>query len=75
MRKYNAFFIVFFLQHYLSYLNCIRSREFSGAVHSLRHAYDSQMITKDGGRLEDQGRSFRYAALNLAALYAQFGHK
>ncbi|XP_066952222.1 anaphase-promoting complex subunit 5 isoform X1 [Macrobrachium rosenbergii] len=61
--------------HYLSYLNCIRTKEFSGAVHSLLHAYDSQLMNRDSSRLEDQGRGFRYAALNVAALHAQFGHK
>ncbi|XP_064093534.1 anaphase-promoting complex subunit 5-like [Macrobrachium nipponense] len=61
--------------HYLSYLNCIRTKELSGAVHSLLHAYDSQLMNRDSSRLEDQGRGFRYAALNVAALHAQFGHK
>ncbi|KAK7077016.1 hypothetical protein SK128_015544 [Halocaridina rubra] len=61
--------------HYLSYLNCVRSKEFSGAVHSLLHAYDGQLIHRDSGRPEDQGRGFRYATLNLAALHAQFGHR
>ncbi|XP_045623657.1 anaphase-promoting complex subunit 5 isoform X2 [Procambarus clarkii] len=61
--------------HYLSYLNCIRVKEFSGAVHSLLRTYDGHLIPRDSTRMEDQGRGFRYAALNLAALHAQFGHK
>lgn len=61
--------------HYLSYLNCIRVKEFSGAVHSLLRTYDGHLIPRDSNRVEDQGRGFRYAALNLAALHAQFGHK
>ncbi|XP_042236488.1 anaphase-promoting complex subunit 5-like [Homarus americanus] len=61
--------------HYLSYLNCVRVKEFSGAVHSLLRTYDGHLMQRDSGRMEDQGRGFRYAALNLAALHAQFGHK
>lgn len=61
--------------HYLSYLNCIRVKEFSGAIHSLLRTYDGHLIPRDSSRVEDQGRGFRYAALNLAALHAQFGHK
>ncbi|XP_050699496.1 anaphase-promoting complex subunit 5-like [Eriocheir sinensis] len=61
--------------HYLSYLNCLRVKEFSGAVHSLLRTYDGQLTTREPGRVEDQGRGFRYAAMNLAALHAHFGHK
>lgn len=62
-------------QHYLSYLNCLRVKEFSGAVHSLLRTYDGQLTPREPGRVEDQGRGFRYAAMNLAALHAHFGHK
>ncbi|XP_071514298.1 anaphase-promoting complex subunit 5 [Panulirus ornatus] len=61
--------------HYLSYLNCVRVKEFSGAVHSLLRTYDGHLMQRDSSRMEDQGRGFRYAALNLAALHAQFGHR
>lgn len=61
--------------HYLSYLNCVRVKEFSGAVHSLLRTYDGHLMPRETGRMEDQGQGFRYAALNLAALHAQFGHK
>lgn len=53
----------------------MRVKEFSGAVHSLLRTYDGHLMQRDAGRMEDQGRGFRYAALNLAALHAQFGHK
>ncbi|KAK8401822.1 hypothetical protein O3P69_001135 [Scylla paramamosain] len=61
--------------HYLSYLNCLRVKEFSGAVHSLLRTYDGQLTPREPGRVEDQSRGFRYAAMNLAALHAHFGHK
>ncbi|KAB7494680.1 Anaphase-promoting complex subunit 5 [Armadillidium nasatum] len=62
--------------HFLSYLNFLRVREHIGAVHSLIRAYDSKLMHKElnrGG--EDITRTFRYSALNMAALQAQFGHK
>ncbi|KAK3875237.1 hypothetical protein Pcinc_019879 [Petrolisthes cinctipes] len=69
--------------HFLSYLNCLRAREYFGALHSLLRAFDGHPgrngdtgRSGDVGRSgEDTGRAFRYAAMNLAALHAQFGHQ
>ncbi|XP_058790721.1 anaphase-promoting complex subunit 5 isoform X2 [Phymastichus coffea] len=62
--------------HYLSYLNCLRVNEYTGALHSLYHCFDRLTPVDSSPRLnEDKLRSFRYAALNLAALHAQFGYK
>ncbi|KAG8222193.1 hypothetical protein J437_LFUL001285 [Ladona fulva] len=63
--------------HYLCYLNCMRVREFCGAVHSLHHCFDRSTVVADskGITQDEKNKGFRYAALNLAALHAQFGHK
>ncbi|CAL4060929.1 unnamed protein product, partial [Meganyctiphanes norvegica] len=64
--------------HYLSYLNCLRVKEFSGAVHSLLRTYDGHLPTQSNSNntpTEEHSKSIRYAALNLAALHAQFGHR
>ncbi|XP_076057138.1 anaphase promoting complex subunit 5 ida isoform X2 [Oratosquilla oratoria] len=61
--------------HYLSYLNCVRVKEYNGALHSLLRSYDRALLHRDTSRAEDHSKGFRYAALNLAALHAQFGHK
>lgn len=62
---------VIYVQHYLSYLNCLRVREFGGAVDSLYHFFDRTALISNQ---EDKIKGFRYAALNLAILHAQFGH-
>ncbi|XP_012256347.2 anaphase-promoting complex subunit 5 isoform X2 [Athalia rosae] len=61
--------------HYLSYLNCLRVNEYCGAVDSLYHCFDRLAPFENRTPTEDRNRTFRYAALNLAALHAQFGHK
>ena len=66
---------MFLSQHFLSYLNCLRVKEYTGALHSLVRSYDCKIIQKDASRAEDITRTFRYAALNKAALEAQFGHR
>lgn len=60
--------------HYLSYLNCIRVSDFCGAVDSLYHCFDRLAPLENRSTPEDRSRTFRYAALNLAALHAQFNH-
>ncbi|KAG1666329.1 Anaphase-promoting complex subunit 5 [Nymphon striatum] len=69
---------------YLSFLNCMRVQEMVGATHSLYHCFDCSMLyspseNKSGSPVnmfgEANSRSARYAALNLAALQAHFGHK
>lgn len=60
--------------HFLSYLNCLRVREYCGAVNSLFHYFDR----KAPSSYEDEAvrcKGLRYAALNLAILQAQFNHK
>ncbi|XP_012287472.1 anaphase-promoting complex subunit 5 [Orussus abietinus] len=61
--------------HYLSYLNCLRVNEYCGALDSLYHCFDRLAPLETRSPTEDRARTFRYAALNLAALHAQFGHK
>jgi anaphase-promoting complex subunit 5 len=68
-----------FVQHYLSYLNCLRVKEFCGAIDSLLHCFDRNSLISDSkgnnNNQEEKSRAFRYAALNLAVLHAQFEHK
>ncbi|XP_026272663.1 anaphase-promoting complex subunit 5 [Frankliniella occidentalis] len=62
--------------HYLSYLNCLRVREYCGAVDSLFHCFDrNTAIAANSTTIDDKNRSFRYATLNLAILHAQFGQR
>ncbi|XP_039305649.1 anaphase-promoting complex subunit 5 isoform X2 [Solenopsis invicta] len=61
--------------HYLSYLNCIRVNDFCGAIDSLYHCFDRLAPLENRSTPEDRSRTFRYAALNLAVLHAQFNHK
>ncbi|KAK0177690.1 hypothetical protein PV328_001718 [Microctonus aethiopoides] len=61
--------------HYLSYLNCLRVNEYCGALDSLYHCFDRLAPLENRTPTEDRSRTFRYAALNLAALHAQFNHK
>ncbi|XP_011314211.1 anaphase-promoting complex subunit 5 [Fopius arisanus] len=61
--------------HYLSYLNCLRVNEYCGAQDSLYHCFDRLAPLENRSATDDRSRTFRYAALNLAALHAQFDHK
>ncbi|XP_017876328.1 anaphase-promoting complex subunit 5 [Ceratina calcarata] len=61
--------------HYLSYLNCLRVNEYCGAIDSLYHCFDRLAPLENRSVPEDRSRIFRYAALNLAVLHAQFNHK
>ncbi|XP_060832174.1 anaphase-promoting complex subunit 5 [Bombus pascuorum] len=61
--------------HYLSYLNCLRVNEYCGAIDSLYHCFDRLAPLENRSAPEDKSRIFRYAALNLAVLHAQFNHK
>ncbi|CAH1785514.1 unnamed protein product [Owenia fusiformis] len=65
--------------HFLSYLNNLRVNEYCGAINSLYHYFDRHQLTNPNAgskvKEEDYGRSFRYAALNLAALHYRFGHR
>ncbi|PSN35870.1 Anaphase-promoting complex subunit 5 [Blattella germanica] len=63
--------------HFLSYLNCLRVKEFCGAMDSLFHCFDRNSLVSDNkiSSLEEKSRGYRYAALNLAILLAKFNHK
>ncbi|XP_034947106.1 anaphase-promoting complex subunit 5 [Chelonus insularis] len=61
--------------HYLSYLNCLRVNEYCGALDSLHHCFDQFLPNSSRITSDDKSRTFRYAALNLAALHAQFDQK
>ncbi|CAH0726651.1 unnamed protein product, partial [Brenthis ino] len=63
--------------HFLSFLNCIRMKEFCGAQDSLYNCFDRAVfnICGSGNSLNDRNKNFRYAALNRAAMHTQFGHK
>lgn len=59
----------------MSYLNCLRVNEYCGALDSLYHCFDRLAPLENRPTTDDKLRTFRYAALNLAALHAQFGYK
>ncbi|CAH0749049.1 unnamed protein product [Diatraea saccharalis] len=63
--------------HFLSFLNCIRSKEFCGAQDSLYNCFDRTVFSVSGNNNapNDRNKNFRYAALNRAAMHTQFGHK
>ncbi|KAJ9592635.1 hypothetical protein L9F63_015690, partial [Diploptera punctata] len=63
--------------HFLSYLNCLRVKEFCGAIDSLFHCFDRNTIVSESkmSSVEEKSKSYRYAALNLAILNAKFDHK
>ncbi|XP_022921180.1 anaphase-promoting complex subunit 5 [Onthophagus taurus] len=60
--------------YFLSYLNCLRIKEFSGALDSLHLCFD-KTISTNGKSNEEKNKSFRYAVLNLAILKFHFNHK
>ncbi|XP_063376218.1 anaphase-promoting complex subunit 5 isoform X1 [Cydia fagiglandana] len=62
--------------HFLSFLNCIRMKEFCGAQDSLYNCFDRAVfcVTGNSSACNDRNKSFRYAALNRAAMHTKFGH-
>ena len=66
--------------HYLAYLNALRTNDYCTAVKSLYWSFDRSCQCEsflnpemDTDKLsEEVDRGFRYAALNLAALHANF---
>lgn len=60
--------------HYLSFLNCLAVREYSGADDSLRHHFDRMVAPEAKGGAEDATRNLRYASFNLAMLHSRMGH-
>ncbi|KAM3959023.1 anaphase promoting complex subunit 5 ida [Aphomia sociella] len=67
--------------HFLSFLNCIRMKEFCGAQDSLYNCFDRTVFNvasnnnSNSNTCNDRNKNFRYAALNRAAMHNQFGHK
>ncbi|XP_045511447.1 anaphase-promoting complex subunit 5 [Colias croceus] len=62
--------------HFLSFLNCIRMKEFCGAQESMYNCFDRAVFSVCSSNTNnDRNKNFRYAALNRAAMHTQFGHK
>ncbi|CAH1644992.1 unnamed protein product [Spodoptera littoralis] len=61
--------------HFLSFLNCIRTKEFSGAQDSLYNFFDRTILLSGNNTGIDRNKNFRYAALNRAAMHTHFGHR
>ncbi|CAH4003314.1 anaphase-promoting complex subunit 5 isoform X1 [Pieris brassicae] len=59
--------------HFLSFLNCLRMKEFCGAQESLYNCFDRPVFSIGNG--SDKNKNFRFAALNRAAMHVQFDHK
>ena len=62
--------------HFLSYLNCLRVKDVSQAVHSLYGSCNQQEESL-GAKFnqEDGSKGFRFAALNLASYHVKMNHK
>lgn len=58
--------------HYLSYLNCLRVREYCGAVNSVQHYFNRQTFRVIN--IDEKSRGYRYTSLNMAILNAFFNH-
>lgn len=58
--------------HYLNYLNCLRVREYCGAVNSVQHYFNRQTFRVTN--LDEKSRGYRYTSLNMAILNAYFNH-
>lgn len=59
--------------HYLSYLNCLRVREYCGAISSVQHYFNRQTFRVTN--IDEKSRGYRYTSLNMAILNAFFNHK
>ncbi|XP_055688027.1 anaphase-promoting complex subunit 5 [Lutzomyia longipalpis] len=57
--------------HFVNYLNCLRVRDYIGAVDNLHRAFDRNAV-KNLSPVETKG--YQYLSLNLAILHAQFDH-
>ncbi|KAG8201693.1 hypothetical protein JTE90_012757 [Oedothorax gibbosus] len=64
---------------FLSYMNAMRVKEYCASKEYLFHHFDRNtnvpLESKSSAPSEDFARSSRYAALNLAIMHANFGHK
>ena len=71
------------VQHFLSYLNNLRVKEYCTTLHNLHHYFDRNMhVTNmfagdgaDGVKKSVSDVSHGYEALNLATLHFSFGHR
>lgn len=62
--------------HYLSFLNCLTVREYSGADDSLRRHFDRTLpAAPETKGAEDSTRNLRYASFNLARLHSRMEHR
>uniref|UniRef100_A0A1B6DT51 Anaphase-promoting complex subunit 5 n=1 Tax=Clastoptera arizonana TaxID=38151 RepID=A0A1B6DT51_9HEMI len=60
--------------HFLSFLNCLRVKEFTGAIESLYHFFDRNAQMNAQCTNEEKSKTYRYAALTLATLHIKFGN-
>jgi len=63
--------------HFLSYLNCLRVRDVTGAEHALYASFAMPVEPGTGlpkSSQEEINKGFRYAALNLALFHSRLGH-
>ncbi|KAL4089902.1 hypothetical protein QTP88_024838 [Uroleucon formosanum] len=58
--------------HYLNYLNCLRVKEYCGAVNSVQHYFSRQTFRVVN--VEEKSRGYQYTSLNMAILNAFFNH-
>lgn len=58
--------------HYLSYLNCLRVKEYCGALNSIQHYFNRQTFRVTN--MDEKSRGYRYTSLNMAILNAFFNH-
>lgn len=58
--------------HFLSYLNCLRVREYCGALNSVQHYFNRQTFRVTN--IDEKSRGYRYTSLNMAILNAFFNH-
>jgi len=58
--------------HYLSYLNCLRVREYCGALNSVQHYFNRHTFRVTN--IDEKSRGYRYTSLNMAILNAFFNH-
>lgn len=58
--------------HYLNYLNCLRVKEYCGAVNSVQHYFSRQTFRVIN--LDEKSRGYQYTSLNMAILNAFFNH-
>lgn len=73
---YSIIKYMYIFQHFLSFLNCIRTKEFSGAQDSLYNYFDRTIFNSSANNSgTDRNKNFRYAALNRAAMHTHFGHR